>query len=142
MIGSLVTFNSIVVRTSDVRPMLKVACLECEVCGAECFQTVDGKNFMPLFDCPAPNCQQNNTKGNLILNTRSSFFVNYQEIKCQEPSHEVPIGHVPKTITVYALAQTVRKCSPGDAVIIQGIFLPSEFENMYAKKNELICVYR
>ena len=36
-IGSLVTIRAIVVRVSDVKPMIQVACYICDVCGAEIY---------------------------------------------------------------------------------------------------------
>ena len=58
------------------------------------------------------------------MNTRSSKFVSFQDIKVQEPSDQVPIGHVPRTIKVMARGELVRKCTPGDYVTITGVYTP------------------
>lgn len=127
-------------RTSEVKPLIKVACYECETCGAECFQTVDSKAFQPLTDCPAEQCRKNAVRGSLLISSRNSFFVNYQEIKAQEPSFQTPVGHVPKTITIYAMAQSVRRCAPGDFVQVTGIYLPAIIEQTKSVRSRLIHV--
>ena len=62
-----------------------------------------------------------------MLQVKSSKFVSYQEIKLQEPSDQVPIGHVPRTIKIQAKGEITRKCSPGDMVTVTGIFMPAPF---------------
>ncbi len=46
------------------------------------------------------------------------FFILYQQ------SDQVPVGHVPRCLTVYCRGETTRLCQPGDHVQITGIFLP------------------
>ncbi len=61
------------------------------------------------------------------MNIRSCRFVSFQDIKVQEPSDQVPIGNVPRTLKVIAKGELTRKCTPGDIVTIQGIFMPQPF---------------
>lgn len=61
------------------------------------------------------------------MNIRSSKFISFQDIKVQEPSDQVPIGHVPRTIKILAKGELTRKCTPGDSVIITGIYMPQAF---------------
>ncbi len=138
MIGSLVSVDAIVVRVSDVRPFLKVATYACDVCGFETYQIISSQTYMPLIDCPSQICRNNQSRGKLYNQQRQSKFVSFQEIKIQEPSHHVPIGHVPRTLTILALGQAVKQCSPGDSVTIHGIFLPSSIQNNALHKSKLI----
>lgn len=39
-------------------------------------------------------------------------------------SDQVPVGHIPRTLTVYCRGETTRKCLPGDHIFVTGIFLP------------------
>ena len=71
-------------------------------------------------------------KGNLILQIKQSKFVSYQDIKIQEPSDQVPIGHVPRTIKVIARGPVTRQCSPGDVVQITGVYMPSPYTGFAA----------
>ena len=95
-IGALVCVQGIVTRCSDVKPAMQVAVYACEACGNEVYQTVHGREFTPLSQCPSQKCQKNQVKGNLNLQIKQSKFMAYQEIKIQEPSDQVPIGHVPR----------------------------------------------
>jgi DNA replication licensing factor MCM7 len=40
LIGALVSVRAMVVRTSDVKPLIIVACYSCDSCGFESYQTV------------------------------------------------------------------------------------------------------
>ena len=48
----------------------------------------------------------------------------FQELKIQEHSDQVPVGHIPRTMTIVARGELTRQAVPGDHVSITGIFLP------------------
>lgn len=104
--------------------MMQVATYTCDQCGAETYQTVASTAFMPLLMCPGDDCRVNKSGGRLHLQTRGSKFVKFQELKVQEHSDSVPVGHVPRSITVYARGETTRQATPGDHVNICGVYLP------------------
>jgi DNA replication licensing factor MCM7 len=52
----------------------------------------------------------------------------------QEPSDQVPIGHVPRTLKVVAKGINTRKCGPGDIVTITGIYMPALFHGFAAMR--------
>jgi DNA replication licensing factor MCM7 len=58
------------------------------------------------------------------LQTRGSKFCKFQELKLQELPNQVPMGHVPRSMSVYCRGELTRLCSPGDVVTIDGVFLP------------------
>lgn len=58
----------------------------------------------------------------------ASKFIPYQEIKIQESAEQVPVGNIPRSFTVVAKGEVTRMCSPGDIILIQGIFMPAQFE--------------
>lgn len=124
-IGGLVSLRGVVTRASDIKPSAQVVCYSCEACGFEVYQTVSGRQFNPIVECPSRTCQLNKTRGKLFLQVRGSKFAAMQEIKVQEPPDQVPMGHCPRTISVIAKGETTRKCSPGDLVTITGCYLPA-----------------
>ena len=138
-IGGLVRITGIVTRVSDVKPMVSVATYTCDKCGFEIYQPVNGRSFMPLTSCPSARCQENGSAGRLFLQTRGSKFVKYQEIKIQEMPDQVPIGHIPRSMTVQAHGSCTRQCSPGENVTITGIFLPTKFTGFRAVRAGLIA---
>ena len=124
-IGSLVNIKGIVVRTTDVKPFIRVACYICDICGSETYQNVYSRIFTPLTDCQSPQCRNNRSHGKITMINRTSKFVSFQELKIQEPSSEVPTGRVPRSIKILCFGDTCRQCSPGDLIQIEGVYLPS-----------------
>jgi DNA replication licensing factor MCM7 len=123
-VGHLITVSGIVTRVSDVKPFLAVNTYSCDRCGCEVFQEINTRQFTPLVECPSAYCKTNNFKGSLHQQTRASKFLKFQEVKIQEMTDQVPMGHIPRTMTVYLFQNQVRTVNPGDSVYISGIFLP------------------
>uniref|UniRef100_A0A7N8Y8F5 DNA replication licensing factor MCM7 n=1 Tax=Mastacembelus armatus TaxID=205130 RepID=A0A7N8Y8F5_9TELE len=123
-IGHLVTVRGIVTRATEVKPMMAVATYTCDQCGAETYQPIQSPSFMPLVMCPSQECVTNKSGGRLYLQTRGSKFVKFQELRIQEHSDQVPVGNIPRSMTVYARGENTRLAQPGDHVAITGVFLP------------------
>lgn len=126
-VGKLINVKGIVTRASDVKPHISVASFVCDVCGHEEFKTVGGMTYLPLFECNSDICKATHSRGNLHQQTRGSKFVSFQEVRIQEPSDQVPMGQVPRSLKVYAFGQSTRSCSPGDLITITGVFLTTPF---------------
>ncbi|KAL1968521.1 hypothetical protein VTN77DRAFT_1731 [Rasamsonia byssochlamydoides] len=137
-LGSLITVRGIVTRVSDVKPAVKINAYTCDRCGSEVFQPITTKQFLPMTECPSPECTANNTKGQLFLSTRASKFVPFQEVKIQEMADQVPVGHIPRTLTVHCNGSLVRQMNPGDIVDVAGIFLPTPYTGFKAIRAGLL----
>ncbi|RWS14280.1 DNA replication licensing factor mcm7-like isoform X1 [Dinothrombium tinctorium] len=124
-LGKLVTIKGIVTRCTEVKPMVVIATYTCDQCGCETYQPVNSYSFMPLIKCESAECKVNKSGGRLYMQTRGSRFVKFQELKVQEHSDQVPIGNIPRSITIMAKGEQTRKALPGDHVCITGIFLPA-----------------
>ena len=124
--GALVTIRGMVVRASDVKPACVVATYTCDACGCEIYQVVNNKReFLPQRECPSQECrQQSKGADTLHLQTRGSKFVKFQELKLQELPSQVPMGHIPRSMSVHCRGELTRVVSPGDVVTIDGVFLP------------------
>lgn len=83
-IGKLIKLQGIVVRMSEVKPLLTIATYTCQECGHENYQEVKSREFMPLNQCGSRSCMQRKLKGTLELQSRGSKFTKFQEIKIQE----------------------------------------------------------
>ncbi|XP_071439916.1 DNA replication licensing factor Mcm7 [Hetaerina americana] len=123
-VGKLVSVRGIVTRGTEVKPLMVVATYTCDKCGAETYQVVGSLTFMPLVMCPSEDCRVNKSGGRLYLQSRGSKFVKFQELKVQEHSDQVPVGQIPRTVTVFCRGETTRQALPGDHVSITGVFLP------------------
>ncbi|WBW72495.1 MCM complex subunit Mcm7 [Schizosaccharomyces osmophilus] len=137
-LGSLVTLRGIITRTSDVKPSLIVNAYTCDRCGYEVFQQIRQKTFLPITECPSDECKKNDAKGQLFMSTRASKFLAFQEVKIQELTNQVPIGHIPRTITVHLYGAITRTVNPGDIVDVSGIYLPTPYTGFRALRAGLL----
>jgi len=137
-IGKLVNVKGVVIRATEVKPMLQVATYTCDRCGAETYQPISSSSFMPIEMCQSQDCQVNKSGGRLCLQTRGSKFVKYQEIKIQEHSEQVPVGNIPRALTIIARGENTRACRPGDHVGITGTFLPVLKTGFYQAQQGLL----
>lgn len=137
-LGRLITVRGITTRVSDVKPSVRINAYTCDRCGAEVFQPITTRQFLPLSECPSDECLKNNSKGQLFLSTRASKFVPFQEAKIQEMADQVPVGHIPRTLTVHCIGSLARQLNPGDVVDIAGIFLPVPYTGFRAIKAGLL----
>lgn len=122
-IGHLVLTRGMITRVSEVKPHISVCTYTCDVCGSESFQEIFGHQFLPLLRCTSSLCKESKSKGRLQMQLRGSKFSKYQEIRIQELPDQVPIGNIPRSISVHCIDEETRKCSPGDIVRISGVLM-------------------
>ncbi|EFQ35272.1 MCM2/3/5 family protein [Colletotrichum graminicola] len=137
-LGHLITIRAIATRVSDVKPIVQVSAYTCDRCGCEIFQPVNDKSYGPLDMCPSEDCKKNQAKGQLHPSSRASKFLPFQEVKVQELAEQVPIGQIPRTLTILCYGTSVRKVNPGDVVDVSGIFLPTPYTGFKAMKAGLL----
>lgn len=123
-VGSLVQLQCLVVRIGQVKPQAELLEYKCEVCDGNIFQPVEGDFYTPPKECPSEKCKINKTTGKLRLNMRTSKFGKFQEMRVQELSEHVPVGGVPRGITVRLSGALCRTVLPGDAITLTGVYLP------------------
>ncbi|KZT55066.1 MCM-domain-containing protein [Calocera cornea HHB12733] len=137
-LGKLITVRGIVTRISEVKPLLLVNAYSCESCGAEIFQEITHKQFSPLTDCQSERCKMDGVKGTLSMQTRACRFSPFQEAKIQEMADQVPVGHIPRSMTIHFYGDQTRQVNPGDVVHIGGIFLPTPYTGFRAIRAGLL----
>jgi DNA replicative helicase MCM subunit Mcm2 (Cdc46/Mcm family) len=75
------------------------------------------------------NNPNNNNPNNCRLTTRGWYwcccnrFIDWQKVKIQEGSQEIPSGSMPRTVDVILRHETVEKAKPGDRAIFTGTLL-------------------
>lgn len=133
-VGRLLSVTGIVTRVTEVKPKVVAAVYVCHGCGYEVYQEVTGRSYMPIVTCPTANHVQGGTDAQLMPNYTACKYVKYQELKLQEPAEQVPIGNIPRTMSVKLNGELTRTCTSGDVVKISGIFLPMPFSGYKAMK--------
>uniref|UniRef100_A0A0L8GNE7 DNA helicase n=1 Tax=Octopus bimaculoides TaxID=37653 RepID=A0A0L8GNE7_OCTBM len=92
---------------------------------ADCVgKLISSPTFMPLLMCPSQDCTTNRSGGRLYLQSRGSKFIKFQDLRIQEHSDQVPVGNIPRSMTVVCKGEVTRLVQPGDHVSITGVFLP------------------
>ncbi|VDC06692.1 unnamed protein product [Peniophora sp. CBMAI 1063] len=138
-LGKLITVRGIVTRVSEVKPLLLVNAYTCDACGSETFQEISNKQFTPITDCQnEAECKKNGIHGSLHMQTRASRFSPFQEVKIQEMADQVPVGHIPRSMTVHVSGNLTRTVSPGDVIHIGGAFLPVPYTGFQAIRAGLL----
>ncbi|KAH7923464.1 minichromosome maintenance protein mcm7p [Leucogyrophana mollusca] len=138
-LGRLITVRGIVTRVSEVKPLLLVNAYTCDVCGSETFQQISNKTFSPITDCQnEAECKKNGIHGSLHMQTRACRFSPFQEVKIQEMADQVPVGHIPRSMTIHVNGNLTRMMNPGDVVHLGGIFLPIPYTGFQAIRAGLL----
>ncbi|KAG9226562.1 hypothetical protein CCMSSC00406_0005771 [Pleurotus cornucopiae] len=138
-LGKLITVRGIVTRVSEVKPLLLVNAYTCDVCGSETFQDISNKTFNPIVDCQnEAECKKNGIHGSLHMQTRACRFSPFQEVKIQEMADQVPVGHIPRSMTIHVNGNLTRLVNPGDVVHLSGIFLPTPYTGFQAIRAGLL----
>ncbi|KDN39694.1 putative DNA replication licensing factor [Tilletiaria anomala UBC 951] len=137
-LGKFITVRGIITRVSEVKPFLQVEAVACDVCGAEIFTEVMGRQYIPTEFCTSRTCTTNKVKSPVFPQNRASKFVPFQEVKIQEMADQVPVGHIPRTMTIHLNGTLTRALSPGDVVETGGIFLPMPYSGFKAIRAGLL----
>lgn len=116
-IGELVSFSGTVTRTSEVRPELLFGAFTCGECGGDTTGVEQQFKFSEPVKCQNPFCPNTFT---WELNTEKSVFVDWQRVKVQENSDEIPPGSMPRTIDVILRHENVEQAKAGDRVVFTG----------------------
>jgi len=113
-IDKLVSIGGMVVRTSEVMPLIRVAAFVCPL---------GHINYMLQSDTvlkkPA-KCAECGEK-NLELDKTRSIFTDYQVIRIQELPEELPAGQLPQYIDIEIDGDLVNISRPGDRIVVTGI---------------------
>lgn len=119
-VGHLLSISGTVTRTSEVRPELSQATFVCEICNT----TV--QNVEQIFRYTEPTQCPNQTCGNRYqwrLDIRQSTFVDWQKVRIQENSSEIPTGSMPRTMDVILRGEMVERAKAGEKCIFTGTLI-------------------
>lgn len=119
-IGKLVSISGTVTRTSEVRPELHLATFICEVCNSLVPDVEQIFKYSEPTQCPNATC--GNRQG-WRLDIRQSTFIDWQKVKIQENSSEIPTGSMPRTMEVILRGEMVDRAKAGEKCIFTGTLI-------------------
>ncbi|XP_043690097.1 DNA replication licensing factor MCM6 [Telopea speciosissima] len=115
-IGKLVSVTGVVTRTSEVRPELLQGTFKCLKCG------IVIKNVEQQFKYTEPTvCTNAHCKDRMwALLRQESKFADWQRVRMQETTKEIPPGSLPRSMDVILRHEIVEQARAGDTVIFTG----------------------
>jgi len=119
-IGQLLSISGTVTRTSEVRPELSMATFICEVCNTAVPNIEQTFRYTEPTQCPNLTC------GNRLgwrLDIRQSTFVDWQKVRIQENSSEIPTGSMPRTLDVILRGEMVDRAKAGEKCVFTGTLI-------------------
>lgn len=119
-IGKLVSMSGTITRTSEIRPELSSGTFICEQCKSVCPNVEQTFRYTEPSQCPNSTC--GNRQG-WKLDIGKSTFVDWQKVKLQESSHEIPTGTMPRTIDVILRGEMVDRAKAGERCIFTGTLI-------------------
>ena len=118
-IGKLAMLEGIVIRATNVRPLVTNGVFRCKRCEDTIVVPQTG-NFLTFpFRCTNPTCR--NTRSFEFVQEESEF-IDSQELRIQEYPEELPPGQTPRSLDIQLIGKdTVELARPGDRVHVVGI---------------------
>jgi DNA replication licensing factor MCM6 len=116
-LGRLSAIYGTVTRTTDAKPELIRGTFRCLECHAEVKNVEQQFKYTEPVRCSNTDCN-NKTRWELI--NKDSIMVDWQKIKLQEYSSDIPAGSMPRSIDVILRGEIVDLAKPGDKAIFTG----------------------
>ena len=113
----LALVEGIVVRTTQVRPMILRAVFRCR----KCLEIVQEEQSGDLMRGPGPTCPSCKQKTAWELLEEQCKFKNTQEARVQERPEDLPPGQLPRYLDVRLEDDIVDSARPGDRVAVTSI---------------------
>ncbi|KAI5805189.1 MCM2/3/5 family-domain-containing protein [Geopyxis carbonaria] len=119
-IGTLSSISATVTRTSEVRPELLLGTFTCEACRTVIPGVEQTFRYTEPTQCPNITC------GNRVgwrLEIKQSSFVDWQKVRVQENSGEIPTGSMPRTLDIILRGEIVERAKAGEKCIFTGTLI-------------------
>ena len=114
-IDHMIAISGMVVRTSELRPMMTEAAWVCPS-GHLTYQEQDD-----LALKKPPKCELCGEVRNFELDKRHCRFIDFQVVRVQELPEELPPGQLPQFFDVNVEGDIVNTARPGDRVVLTGV---------------------
>lgn len=118
-IGELLSVSGTVTRTSEVRPELVSGTFRCVACGSLVRDIEQQFKYTEPDMCPNSELYCTNRR-EWTLVAHESKFADWQKVRIQENSHEIPSGSMPRSFDVVLRNDMVERAKAGDKAIFTG----------------------
>ena len=114
-VGTLIIMDGIIVRSTQVKPLITRAAFQCRKCHKVINLDQTGELMKRVTFCPYCRSKL------LDFVEKLSTFINYQELRVQERPEDLPPGQLPRSMDVNLTEDLVDIARPGDRVSNTGI---------------------
>lgn len=110
------SISGTVTRTTEVKPELQIGSFRCVQCN-QLNQGIEQQyKFTEPQRCESDRCFSKEFE----LVSNNSVYIDWQKLRLQELSADIPAGSMPRSIDVILRGDTVDKAKPGDRAIFSG----------------------
>ncbi len=120
-IGKLIKISGIMMRASEVKPLLRVGAFRCKACKTLIYVNQEDGQYTVPESCTNQDCSYYGKRPPVRLDPLESVFEDWQKVRIQESPEELPPGQMPRSIDVTFRGDIVDISRPGDMVKITGI---------------------
>ncbi|MFB6073283.1 MAG: LAGLIDADG family homing endonuclease [Halobacterium sp.] len=115
-LNTLISFQGMVRKATDVRPKIQSAVFVCQRCGAETEVPQGDAGFQEPYQCES--CER---QGPFELDPERSEFVDAQKLRIQESPEGLAGGETPQSIDIHIEDDITGEVTPGDHVTATGV---------------------
>ena len=105
-----------VTRTTEVKPELQIGAFRCKACQQLNSGIEQQYKYTEPVRCESDRCFNKDFE----LEHSGSVYMDWQKVRLQELSADIPAGSMPRSIDVILRGDIVDKAKPGDAAIFSG----------------------
>ena len=139
-LGKLWAAEGIVVRATEVKPLLLEGAFLCPECNQISFIQQEGGRYTPPQTCLNDMCRNTKVTSFRLLFSRSRL-IDWQIVSLQERPEELPPGASPRSISCRLLGDLVDTVRPGDRVVVVGLLRTSSTSGMKPGKRATFDVW-
>lgn len=118
-LGRIMAIQGTVTRTTEVKPELQIGAFKCEGCDFLNVGVEQDFKFTQPVRCANERCLSRD----FALDHANSVFSDWQKVRLQELSGDIPDGSMPRSIDVILRSDTVDRAKPGDRTIFTGTLI-------------------
>ncbi len=124
-VGVLCAINGTVTRTSEVRPELLYGVFECKACNTDSDPVEQQFKYTEPMQCRNPSCGNGHgaPPGSWELLVARSSFVDWQRVRVQENSDEIPAGSMPRSMDIILRHGATERAKAGDKATFTGCLI-------------------
>lgn len=118
-LGKVMSIQGTVTRTTEVKPELQIGAFRCNLCGQLNEGVEQQFRFTEPIRCESDRCFSKE----FTLEHKNSVYIDWQKVRLQELSTDIPAGSMPRSIDVILRGDTVEMAKPGDRTVFSGTLI-------------------